>query len=109
MCNLVYSIDSKTNKVLAVFFCWAGCLLLQHCLHSCTSQASAFIQPLQVCKQEQDLRVIGSQRILLDGNAAVVHFFSFLELAAGLQQDGNVVQAGSHIYMVRPQLLLADV
>lgn len=53
--------------------------------------------------------MVGSQGILLDGNAAIVHLLSFLKLPAGLQQDRNVVQAGSHIYMVRAQLLLTDV
>lgn len=53
--------------------------------------------------------MVGSQSILLDGNAAVVHLLSLLKLPAGLQQDGNVVQAGGHIHMVWSQLLLSDV
>jgi len=59
--------------------------------------------------QGWDLRVIWAQSLLLDGNAAVVHLLSLLKLPAGFEQHCNVVQAGCHVHVVRPQLLLTDV
>ncbi len=87
---------------------------MSHGDNKSSNERQATQQPVETGKgsmtgQSWDLGVVGAQSLLLDGNAAVVHLLSLLKLAAGFEQHCNVVQAGCHVHMVRPQLLLTDV
>lgn len=115
---LLLILGTKSLIGPAICFCWAVqpiyILHMSHRDNKSSHEWQAMQQPAETSRgsmtgQSWDLGVVWAQSLLLDGNAASVHLLSLLKLPAGFQQHCNVVQAGCHVHMVRPQLLLTDV